>query len=108
MTAPLEMYTGSGKQTPTESPAISELNCRGFPETLVPLEDKYGHGTCCATLLLRTAPDAELFIGRVVDDIGRMDKSHDYRSTVEVLPVWRPYTEILGRRSSGQSNAKSI
>src|SRR6202035_5904706 len=74
MTAPLEMYTGSGKQTPTESPAISELNCRGFPETLVPLEDKYGHGTCCATLLLQTAPDAELFIGRVVDDIGRMDK----------------------------------
>ena len=87
MTSRPEIQSQSGIQTPIENPPISKDNCRGFPDVLDPLEDKYGHGTCCAALLLRTAPEAELFIGRIADDNGRMDKGQDYRSTVEVLPA---------------------
>ena len=65
-------------------PAISKDNCCGFPETLNPLADNNGHGTSCAALLLRTAPDVELFIGRVVDDNGKLDNRDSYSSTVEV------------------------
>lgn len=36
-----------------------------------------GHGTRCATLLLRTAPDIELFVVRIVNDDGKMEEGDD-------------------------------
>ena len=82
--ATLSGVSGGTKNNATPCPAISERNCRGFPKTLDPLEDKNGHGTCCAALLLRTAPNVELFIGRVVGDDKKLDRENDYNETVKV------------------------
>jgi len=67
---------------------ISEQNCRGFPESLSPLNDGYGHGTHCATVLLRTASAAhvQLYIARIVDDNGKIDSRDNHNSIVEVPP----------------------
>ena len=40
---------------------------QGFPENL-PLQDKDGHGTHGASVLLKTAPHATLLVARVADD----------------------------------------
>ena len=65
-----------------------EKNCVAFPNTLHPLEDGNGHGTRCAALLLRTAPDIELFVVRIINDDGKMelgDDDYDYDCIVEAI-----------------------
>lgn len=41
---------------------------RGFPPTLEPLQDRHGHGTYAASILMRTADHAVLHIARIADD----------------------------------------
>ena len=96
-------------------------NCVAFPNTLLPLEDKYGHGTRCAALLIRTAPDIELFVARIFDDEGKMRKTNDDQTTDEeqttdedqhILDV-RPFNQwgiadFENRPSNGASRRVSI
>jgi hypothetical protein len=58
-----------------------DTHCVAYPNTLLPLEDKYGHGTRCAALLLRTAPDIELFVARIFDDKGKMKIPNEDQTT---------------------------
>ena len=58
---------------------------KGFPDDLNPLKDKCGHGTHGASVLLKTAPNAELLVARVFDDNGRMPYKHNYPDVVEVM-----------------------
>jgi subtilisin family serine protease len=60
------------------------LSGKGFPDNLLPFEDKHGHGTHAASVLLRTAPTAELFIARIFDDQGQIDPKNDYDAVVQV------------------------
>jgi hypothetical protein len=76
-------------QISSRMPALSEQNCRGFPGALNPLEDRYGHGTCSAALLLRTAPDTELFIARIVDNHGKIDPTGNFQWIVKVIALLR-------------------
>jgi subtilisin family serine protease len=46
---------------------------RGFPHSLKPGQDHHGHGTHCASVFIKTAPNAALYIGRVADDTGQID-----------------------------------
>ena len=62
---------------PDNEAGFIENYCWAYPNSLHPLEDKNGHGTRCASLLLRTAPDIELFIVRIMNDDGKMDKVDD-------------------------------
>ena len=55
---------------------------RGFPETLDPLRDRVGHGTHCASVILRTAPYASLYIARIFNDKEEMS---DYDAVVKVI-----------------------
>jgi hypothetical protein len=55
--------------------AIKEANTRrcikawkGFPEALDPLRDRVGHGTHCASVILRTSEYTSLYIARIFDD----------------------------------------
>jgi len=56
----------------------------GFPKTLDALKDRHGHGTQCAALLLRTAPQVQLFICRIIDDDEALESKHQYAGTVQV------------------------
>ena len=58
---------------------------KGFPKELNPLEDKCGHGTHGASVLLKTAPNAELLVARVFDDDGKMSYRNMYQDIVEVM-----------------------
>ena len=62
---------------PHNEAGFIENYCWAYPNSLHPLEDKNGHGTRCASLLLRTAPDIELFVVRIMNDDGKMDKVDD-------------------------------
>jgi len=58
---------------------------KGFPDGLNPREDKCGHGTHGASVLLKTAPNAELLVARVFNDEGKMPYVNDkYPDVVEV------------------------
>ena len=57
------------------SPSSSEQQKRpritawkGFLSELDPLRDRVGHGTHCASVILRTAPYTSLYIARIFDD----------------------------------------
>jgi hypothetical protein len=56
----------------------------GFPKSLKPFEDKNGHGTHCASVLIRTAPQAELYVARIVDDEGHLPSDNEYEAIVKV------------------------
>lgn len=56
---------------------------RGFPDYLDPLRDRNGHGTHGASVLLKTAPNAAIYVARMFDNKGKM--SHD-AETVRVDP----------------------
>ena len=62
---------------------------KGFPEELNPLEDNCGHGTHGASVLLKTAPNAELLMARVFDDNGKMPYKDKYPDVVEVHSIHR-------------------
>ena len=57
---------------------------KGFPESLDPLRDQYGHGTHGTSVLIMTAPKAILYVARVADDEGDIRKENDYLNTVNV------------------------
>jgi hypothetical protein len=63
---------------------IRKTRCRGFPETLDPTVDKYGHGTQVASILLKTSPKVELYIARVADDAGEIPPDEDYKEVAKV------------------------
>jgi hypothetical protein len=60
-------------------------SCRGFPNSLDPLSDRNGHGTHGASVFMRTAPRAELYIARIADDTGNIAAENNYASVVEVV-----------------------
>jgi Subtilase family len=64
--------------------SINKTRCRAFPATLDPCDDKHGHGTHAASVLLQTAPDIELYIARVADDTGNIIKDNDYDGVINV------------------------
>jgi len=45
---------------------------QGFPDTLDPRQDRLGHGTHIASVILKTAPYAALYIARIFNDDGQM------------------------------------
>jgi subtilisin family serine protease len=57
---------------PTRVKQIAAM--RGFPNHLKPGQDHHGHGTHCASVFIKTAPNAALYIARVADDTGRIDQ----------------------------------
>ena len=61
--------------------------CQGFPNQLNACLDKNGHGTHCASVLLRTAPNIDLYVARVFDDYGNIPKD-DYEGIVDVRPLF--------------------
>ena len=65
---------------------LQKDRCRGFPSQLeaIACQDKNGHGTHCASVLLRTAPNIDLYVARVFDDSGRVVPEDNYEGIVSV------------------------
>ena len=63
---------------------VGRIQGNGFPSSLLPFEDKDGHGTHNTSVLLRTAPSAELFIARIFDNQGKMVTKNNYEAVVQV------------------------
>jgi subtilisin family serine protease len=61
---------------------------KGFPGILDPLKDGHGHGTHVASVLLKTAPHARIYLARVADDAGRIPPDREYESVVQVPAYW--------------------
>lgn len=59
---------------------------KGFPDSLMPLNDRNGHGTHGVSTLLRTAPNAIVFVARVVRDDGTIPDDDDYAQVAKVMP----------------------
>jgi Subtilase family len=57
---------------------------RGFPDSLDPLADRNGHGTHGASVFMRTAPRASIYLGRVADDDGNIAADNGYAVVVKV------------------------
>jgi hypothetical protein len=57
---------------------------KGFPDTFDPLKDKNGHGTHGVSVILKTAPQAVLFIARVCDDAGNIPSDNDFGAVAMV------------------------
>lgn len=61
-------------------------DARGFPASLDPRGDRNGHGTHGASVFMRTAPHAVLYIARISDDDGNIrDEKLEYSPMIEVL-----------------------
>lgn len=60
---------------------------QGFPQSLDPKGDTLGHGTHAASVLIKTAPHAKVYIARVVDDQGKIPLENDYKAVVEVSDI---------------------
>jgi Subtilase family len=58
---------------------------RGFPASLDPISDRNGHGTHGASVFMRTATNAELYIARIADDEGVIVADKAYAAVVEVF-----------------------
>ena len=65
-----------------KSPSI--VNYKGFPDYLLPLRDKNGHGTHGTSMILKVAPDTHLYIARVSDDTGTIIADNDFKGIVDV------------------------
>ena len=57
---------------------------KGFPGYLDPLQDQHGRGTHGVSVLMKTAPNAILYVARMVDDKGEISEENDYLNTVDV------------------------
>jgi subtilisin family serine protease len=66
---------------------------KGFPSTLDPLRDRVGHGTHCASVILRTAPYSALYIARIFNNKRQIS---DYNEVVKVIPLIRTLCLYLG------------
>ena len=99
--------TGVDATHPEIELALSEKRIalhRGFPESLDALNDRHGHGTHGATVLMKTAPDAVIYIARMVDDEGKISDDDQY---LEVAKVTSVFVESNIRRSTGRWNNES-
>lgn len=47
---------------------IKDCNCRGFVKDADDYQDRHGHGTRVARLILQLAPSAELYIAKISND----------------------------------------
>jgi hypothetical protein len=72
---------------------------RGFPATLDPLNDRNGHGTHGTSILLQTAPKADVYIARVVHDDGEIPTHDDFAAVGNVSCTIA--TAINGRQLIG-------
>jgi hypothetical protein len=67
----------------TKAKIESENNCRairkwqGFPRTFDPCQDRLGHGTHVASVILKTSPYVALYIARIFSDDGQMCEFHE-------------------------------
>jgi hypothetical protein len=77
---------------------------KGFPSTLNPLRDQMGHGTHCASVILRTAPYSTLYIARIFNDEKEIS---DYDEVVKVIP-FNSDSVFIFRLSDGPSINKFI
>jgi subtilisin family serine protease len=68
--------TGLDENHPAIQEALTsqKIMCRGFPASLNPFKDTIGHGTFGASVLMRTAPSAFLYIARIFSDDRNIDK----------------------------------
>src|SRR5438552_12930814 len=57
---------------------------KGFPDSLLPRRDHYGHGTHGASVLMQTAPEIRLYVARVANDKGKITDENDYLNTANV------------------------
>jgi Subtilase family len=57
---------------------------KGFPDSLDPLCDRLGHGTHGTSVLMKTAPTACIYVGKVADDSGNLSEVNGYSDTAEV------------------------
>ena len=57
---------------------------KSFRVTLDPLSDLHGHGTHGASVFMRTAPHAAVFIARVANDDGEIPTDDNFAAIVEV------------------------
>jgi hypothetical protein len=66
--------------------AIREEYCQGFPDddSHKPKADDNGHGTFVASVLLKIAPDVELYIARAFNKAGTAVSKDDYKETAKV------------------------
>ena len=81
---------------------------RGFPGDLNLFDDKWSHGTHGASILLKTAPNAKLLIGRVFDDNGKMPYKNKYPDVVEVMLTfyWLTFSPLGNSLSDTQSSRR--
>ena len=70
----------------TSLSVLQKDRCRGFPSQLnaIACLDKNGHGTHCASVLLRTAPNIDLYVARVFDDAGKVVPEDNFEGIVDV------------------------
>ena len=66
------------------------VKSRGFPDSLDPLEDQVGHGTHGAGVLLRTAPNAAIYVARIIDHAGGMDSISHHQTIGVYFPLLDP------------------
>ena len=59
---------------------------QAFPASLDPLADRNGHGTHGASVIMATAPNAVVLVGRIADDNGQLDPTNDYEAVAQVAP----------------------
>ena len=78
-------------------------DCQGFPESLHPLSDRNGHGTHGASVFMRIAPNAKLYIARIVHDNRSIPSDNEYASVVAV-PLTRPLSDL--RQLNGAKKRK--
>ena len=57
---------------------------KGFPDSLDPLCDQHGHGTHGTSVLLKTAPTARIYVGRMADDSGNLNDENGYSDAAKV------------------------
>lgn len=83
-------------QAAIQSGAIRLENCKGFPDTeeFDPVRDPDGHGTHGACVLLKTAPNIELFVARVFNNQLEMSSADNREATVKGSPIWKAPTNF--------------
>lgn len=80
--------TGLDLSHPDISQAHEEgrLHVYDFIENSTTIKDESGHGTHCTSLLLKYAPNAEVFVGRVFRTTKADDSSCDILTKVKLTP----------------------
>lgn len=89
--------TGVDSRHPQIQKALDDKiirEARGFPVSFKPLRDGHGHGTHAASVLMRTAPHAVLYIARIADNEGNIATENNYEAMVNVIHLFlRPIVD---------------